>query len=280
MTDAIPSSDETRAGHAVLIEVLTILGRYRDGMVLIGGWVPELMFPGSGHAGSFDVDVALDARKIRPDAYESIRHRLKAAGYLQTDPHLGVFTRDLGAGPGAITVKLDMVTGEGPEGATDHPRVLIQDLNVGRLRGVEIALDHASAITLKGALPSGAENTVTAHVVTVPAYLCLKAFALSERMKRKDAYDVYFCLKHYAGGPAALARDFGRLLDIPRAGEALDILRRKFETIDSVGPRWAGDVASGQGDDPEFVTRDAFERALVFLRELDATVQVRCRGIG
>lgn len=269
MTDRGPNKDEARAGHAVLIEVLTILGKYRDGMVLIGGWVPELMFPGAGHIGSFDVDVALDGKKIRTDAYESIRHRLIAAGYIQADLHAGVFTRDLGDGAGVITVKLDLVTGEPDEEVDVEARSLIQDLSIGRLRGVEIALDHASVITLKGALPSGAENTVTAQVVTVPAYLCLKAFALNERMKQKDAYDVYFCLKNYAGGPAALARDCRELLGIPRAREAMGILRQKFETLNSVGPRWAGEVASGQGGDGERVSRDAFERALAFFRELD-----------
>jgi len=29
----------------VLIEVLNVLGTYVDDMVVIGGWVPELMFP-------------------------------------------------------------------------------------------------------------------------------------------------------------------------------------------------------------------------------------------
>lgn len=261
MSEGIPSDHEASAGHAVLIEVLTILGKYRDGMVLIGGWVPDVLFPNSGHIGSFDVDLALDARKIRPDAYESIRKRLIAEGYVQEDLHSGIFRKNLGEGAGAITVKLDLVTGDESDGTGTEARDLIQDLSIGRLRGVEIALDHASAITLKGALPSGVENTVTAQVVTVPAYLCLKAFALNERMKEKDAYDVYFCLKHYAGGPAVLATDCRGLLGIPRAREAMDILKQKFETLNGVGPQWAGDVASGGGEDRETVVRDAFERA-------------------
>jgi hypothetical protein len=269
MTERTPSENEARAGHAVLIEVLTILGTYRDGMVLIGGWVPELMFPGTGHTGSFDVDVALDATKIRPHAYESIRKQLTAEGYVQAELHIGVFTKELGDGAGAITVKLDLVTGEEPEETAAEPRALVQDLSIGRLRGVEIALDHTLNITLKGKLPSGVENTVTARIVTVPAYLCLKAFALNERMKKKDAYDVYFCLKNYAGGPAALARNCRELLGIPRATEAMGILKQKFETLNSIGPQWAGEVASGQGEDSESVARDAFERASVFFRELN-----------
>lgn len=269
MSEGIPSDHEASAGHAVLIEVLTILGRYRDGMVLIGGWVPDVLFPDSGHVGSFDVDLALDARKIRPDAYESIRKQLLAQGYVQADLHSGIFRKSLGEGVGAITVKLDLVTGEQADGSEPEGSSLIQDLSVGRLRGVEIALEHASDITLKGALPSGAVNTVTAKVVTVPAYLCLKAFALNERMKEKDAYDVYFCLKHYVGGPAALARDCRELLSIPRAREAMEILRQKFEALNSVGPQWAAQVASGQGEDLESVARDAFERASVFFKGLN-----------
>lgn len=48
MTTAVPTHEEFRASHAVLIEVLNVLGRYVDGMVVIGGWVPELMFPERG----------------------------------------------------------------------------------------------------------------------------------------------------------------------------------------------------------------------------------------
>ena len=48
-------ADDTRS---VLIDVLTILGKFRDNLVVVGGWVPELYFPNSGHIGSLDVDLA------------------------------------------------------------------------------------------------------------------------------------------------------------------------------------------------------------------------------
>ncbi len=271
MTDRIPSDEDSQAGRAVLIEVLTILGKYRDGMVLIGGWVPDLLFPNTGHIGSFDVDIALDERKISPDAYRSIRQRLVAAGYVQAARHAGVFTTHLGDHAGGITVKLDLVTGEEPEGAPSGARALVQELSIGRLRGVEIAFEHAINISITGALPSGVENTVVARIVTVPAYLCLKAFALNERLKAKDAYDVYFCLRQYEGGSGALARDCRGLLTLSRGHEAMLILKQKFETLRSVGPQWAADVASGQGDDRERVSRDAYERAQIFVRELERT---------
>jgi hypothetical protein len=69
--------DEVTACRSVLIEVLTILGKAPDKLVVVGGWVFELTFPRKGHVGALDVDLALDPpltpRKLKPLAYESIR---------------------------------------------------------------------------------------------------------------------------------------------------------------------------------------------------------------
>jgi hypothetical protein len=265
VTAQIPSDDQAHASRAVLLDVLTILGLYLDGIVVIGGWVPELTFPGRGHVGSFDVDLALDARRIRADGYNSIRTRLTEQGYVQSDLHAGVFQKELPGQRTTITVKLDLVTGE--QADATNP-ALIQDLNIGRLRGVELALDHTVTVSLSGQLPSGADNTVSARIADVPSFLCTKAFALNERKKEKDAYDVYFCLRHFAGGPKALAEACRPLLAVPRGREAMEILRQKFASLNSVGPQWAAEVAAGQGGDAETVARDAFERVSLFLRSL------------
>lgn len=266
MTAQIPSDDQAHASRAVLLDALTILGLYLDGIVVIGGWVPELTFPGRGHVGSFDVDLALDARRIRPDGYTSIRKRLLDQGYTQSQLHAGVFEKDLPGQRATVTVKLDLVTGEQTDAASP---ALIQDLNIGRLRGVELALDHTVTVSLSGQLPSGADNTVFARIADMPSFLCTKAFALNERKKEKDAYDVYFCLRHFAGGPKALAEACRPLLAVPRGREAMEILRQKFATLNSVGPQWAAEVVAGQGGDAETVARDAFERASVLLRSLE-----------
>jgi hypothetical protein len=79
--------NEVSACRSVLIEVLTILGKDLDNLTVVGGWVPELLFPNKGHVGSLDVDLALDARKLEPKAYESIRNKLVKSGY-QPDPDM------------------------------------------------------------------------------------------------------------------------------------------------------------------------------------------------
>jgi hypothetical protein len=65
--------NEVAACRSVLIEVLTILAKDLNNLAVVGGWVPELAFPDKGHIGSLDVDLALDAKKLKPLAYESIR---------------------------------------------------------------------------------------------------------------------------------------------------------------------------------------------------------------
>jgi len=37
------------AARAVLIEVVNILGAFKDDLVIVGGWVPDLIFPGKNH---------------------------------------------------------------------------------------------------------------------------------------------------------------------------------------------------------------------------------------
>lgn len=54
------TTDAVEAARSVIIELVHILGEYRDNMVLVGGWIPELLLQQSqdSHVGSIDVDLA------------------------------------------------------------------------------------------------------------------------------------------------------------------------------------------------------------------------------
>lgn len=56
------TADGVEAARKVVIELARLLGEYRHHIVIVGGWVPDLLFPGKQppHAGSLDVDLALD----------------------------------------------------------------------------------------------------------------------------------------------------------------------------------------------------------------------------
>ena len=63
------------AAYSVLIEILRILGEYRENVVLIGGWVPQILFQSENelHTGSIDIDLALDHRHINDEGYKGIQ---------------------------------------------------------------------------------------------------------------------------------------------------------------------------------------------------------------
>lgn len=60
---------ETEAARAVLLEVLNALGAMRDELIIVGGWVPDLLYPTHKHMGSLDVDLAVSPKALGGDAY-------------------------------------------------------------------------------------------------------------------------------------------------------------------------------------------------------------------
>jgi hypothetical protein len=69
--------DQEEAARAVLIEVVNVLGDFKDDIVIVGGWVPDSKYPGKNHVGSLDVDLAIGPGAVGQDAYTTILGRLK-----------------------------------------------------------------------------------------------------------------------------------------------------------------------------------------------------------
>lgn len=259
------------ASRSVLVDVLTVLAGDLKAIAVVGGWVPELVFPGEGHIGSLDVDLALDGRLIKPAAYNTIRDKLLKAGYRIKEPGAtNVFVREVPAGNQTIVVKLDLITGEQEAPVSEGSHQHIHGMMVSRLRGTELAFAHHLEVTVQGELPTGGQNAVTARVPTVAAFICMKSITMTERKREKDAYDIYFCLRHYPGGPKALAATFADLRGLPNVEEALAAMRLKFADANQIGPVWAAQVAEEHGENAESVRRDAFERAAALLDALGA----------
>ena len=154
-------------GRLCAIEVLTILAKDLDKLAIVGGWVPELAFPNEGHIGSLDVDLVLDARKLEPKAYESIRKKLTDAGYQQFPEMSNRFFRNI---PNtSIQVKVDLITGKFPEIAADGTHHRIQELTVWKARGVDLAFTFQQDVAVEGTLPNGGHNKVTAKIPIIAA---------------------------------------------------------------------------------------------------------------
>jgi tRNA nucleotidyltransferase/poly(A) polymerase len=77
------TTEAVEAAHSVLLELSHLLGEYRDRIVIVGGWVPELLLGDINppHIGSLDVDLALDHRKLSEEGYRTILQLLDSQGY-------------------------------------------------------------------------------------------------------------------------------------------------------------------------------------------------------
>lgn len=144
----------------------------------------------------------------------------------------------------------------------------VNELSLNTLRGIDLAFEAREEITIEGVMPDGVRNTVRAWIVRPEAFILIKAFALAERTKAKDAYDIAFVLHLYEPTVAALAVNLGPLVMDGLGLEAYQILTEKFATPDSVGPSWAAQVAEENGRDREQTQQAAFQDAQDLFAEI------------
>jgi len=249
--------DQAEAARAVLIEVVNILGAFKDDIVIVGGWVPDLKYPGKNHIGSLDVDLAIGPGAVGENAYSTILGRLIDGGY----SHKSNPTRFFRSVDGTEDpIKVDLISGEY---INDEKAQAIQvnELSLNGLRGIDLAFEVYEEIQIEGKMPDGEHNIVRARIVRPEAFILIKSFALAERMKQKDAYDIAFILHNYEPTIKELADHIAPLVTEGLGAEAYQILRDKFATLDSVGPSWAASVAEENGQDREQAQQAAFQDA-------------------
>ena len=258
------------AARSVLIELVHLLGEYKDDIVLIGGWIPEVLLPprSGPHVGSLDVDIALNHLKIREEGYKRIQDLLRRRGYQQGDQPF-IFFRSVEVGDHEVKVQVDLLAGEYEGTSKSHRHQKVQEILARKVRGCDLVFEMSKEIRIEGRLPGGAHDTVTVRVATIVAFFIMKGMAMETRMKEKDAWDIYYCLLNYPGGIDALAEEFKPHLHYGLVKEGLQKIAGKFSSEKAFGPK---SVAEFEGiDDPEErerIQRDAFERVNALLSGL------------
>ena len=91
-------------------------------------------------------------------------------------------------------------------------------------------------VAIEGDMPDGRKNHVRIAVASIPALLAMKGYAINNRMKHKDAYDIYYCIRNYPDGIAALVEVTLPLLEIETARKGYSFISEKFRDIDDFGP--------------------------------------------
>ena len=137
-----------------------------------------------------------------------------------------------------------------------------------------MAFESFTEIELQGELPGGGKDQAQIRVASMVPFLVMKGMALADRLKEKDAWDIYFCVRHCPGGFEALAKAFEPHLGHSLVREGLDKIAQKFASPDHVGPKFVADfVAVTDPEERGLVQRDAFERVarlLALLKDVSA----------
>lgn len=209
------SEGQKLAAHRVLVELVNIFHEYEDEIRVVGGWVPDLMFPQEGHVGSVDVDIL--------------------AG---------------------------MYGGTQSKRRSQH----VQGVKALKATGGNFAFEFpAQKISVEAERPDGAIDVANVSVVAVVPYLIMKTAAMG-RGKAKDAYDIYFIIKHYIGGVRELAKEFEPVRDKNIVIEAKDKLAGKFASENHVGPKDVADFMDLEDEESiEMIKRDAYEQVQALL---------------
>jgi len=145
----------------------------------------------------------------------------------------------------------------------------IQEARARKARGCDLVFDSYAEVELKGELPSGAENKVKVKVANIGPFLVTKGMALWTRIKEKDAFDIYFCIKNFPGGIETLAEKIESILKNKLAREGLGKIKAKFDTTNSIGPNFVADFLEiSNPEEREILKREAFELVTLLMDKI------------
>lgn len=266
----------TAAVKTVLVEMGQILGAFKGKFAIVGGAVPWLLLGNEEmpHVGTLDVDVGLDAEALGDGEYATLVDSLRGHGYEQRK-ELRRFqlvrrvpARDDGA---PIDVIVDFLMPRDAEIVKNIPP-LITEFAVQRADGADLAMRFYQLVAIEGPMPAGGTNRVEIAVCSIPALLAMKGHAVEGRYKQKDAYDIYYCVRNYPGGPEALAEACRPLLEHASGAKGFGFIAGKFDSVEGFGPtcvRKFVEETKLLGDrSPDQWQQDAFGQVDAWLRIL------------
>ena len=233
------SDRQVEAAHRVLVDLGQVLAKFGDCLVVVGGWVPDLLLADADepHIGSIDVDLALDASKLNDGRYADLlklllhtkRYR-KGAKDFQL-----VVTVDLQDDGKPLEVEVEFLAPKEVKLKKRSPKLLAA-FRVLQADACSVAFHAPVEMTIAGKSVRGAKNTVRLRVASLADFLVMKAHAIGGRDKPKDTYDLCYCLDHFPDGMPALAKAWKARRREKDVARAVEILREKFASVDAFGP--------------------------------------------
>jgi hypothetical protein len=258
---------QKEAAHRVLIELINLFGEYKDDLRIVGGWVPDLMFPDREHIGSVDVDVLINHLTLQDSGYQSMQKILLKNGYQEHPEKYFSFIKDIVIEGVTYVVDVDILAGMYGGTSLKKRSQHVQGMRALKATGGNFAFEFPpQEIKVEAKRPDGAMDVATINVIAVVPYLIMKTAALG-RGKAKDAYDIYFIVKHYVGGVRELANEFTKVQDRKLVLDMKQKLSDKFASEKHSGPKDVSDFMDLLDDEEiEMTQRDAYEQIQELLR--------------
>jgi len=266
------SERQVEAARRVLVDLGQVLKSFEDCVVVVGGWVPDLLMADSPepHVGSIDVDVALDAEKLAEGRYAGLlKSLLETRRYHQAEEPFKLYA-DVSLEDGLPPVRVEVDFLKSPEAKTrkNKPK-LTESFRPLDASGCSAAFEHPELVVMTGKMIKGQVNRVEFRVASIADFLIMKSYALANRDKPKDAYDICFCLDHYTAGLNALAANWQRRAVRNDVVKARAILREKFAAVEAYGPRQVVEFYNATNpEEQEQQARREYELVQAFLKQI------------
>lgn len=244
----------SRLVRQTCLEVATRLGDFQDSLCVVGGLVPSLLIPQAelrrgeeGHVGTIDLDLGFSIAVFDEQLYKGIAKRLADAGFAPDRNEAGNTTAQRWKSAQGVTIDF-LIPPTRPDDQGGRLRNLDDHLAAFIIPGLDLAFEDSSLVTIEDELPSGGHATRQIRVCGPAAFSVLKALAFDRRGKAKDAYDLYYVLRHHTIGAQAIGLRMSRWSTHPRVDEACAILRRDFTDAHRVGPVRVASFLGGPDD--------------------------------
>ena len=250
--------------QATCLYVATKLGDLMDKLVIIGGLVPSLLIDQANlsegverHVGTLDLDVGLSLAVLDNHYYRTVVERLRAAKFNPDKNERGNRTNQRWKVEGRDKVTIDFLIPPSTEGDVGgRVRNLEEDFAAVIAPGLHLAFRDQVTTTLSGETIFGEKATREVKVCGAGAFVILKALAFASRGENKDAYDLYYLVRNYANGPEEVAKRLRSLGEDLKCDEALNIMRRDFLDVRSVGVMRATSFLRGEGVSDDVLQAD------------------------
>lgn len=255
--------------------IVSEIGPWGNQCVLFGGLIPGLLVPEpeetlSPHIGTRDVDLAIRVAAIgnEGEMYRTLKNNLRSLNLEQTSDRTFEWKRTV---EGFEVIVELFVPVEDPEQGGKIQRKPIENSGSGLtalgIYGLDLIERDLNIIEDEGPLLDDKGIKKVNLRICGPAMLVgLKAWALKDRNKTKDGYDVVWILKAY--GPEAVAKRFREagLHETDFGVQALGFLEECFQSHEYTGPIGWVTESKFEGDESSREAREASGVVQEFIR--------------